>query len=43
MADDTQLHREADRQLGVVEDDDPYAEWDAEPTHEKWRKGGQWR
>ena len=42
MTDDTQLHREADRQLGVA-DDDPYAEWDAEPTHEKWRKGGQWR
>jgi hypothetical protein len=31
---DVALHRELDR---IVD------EWDDEPTHEKWRKGGRWR
>jgi hypothetical protein len=42
---DEKQHREADRHLDVLAElsDDLYEEWDAEPTHEKWRRGAKWR
>jgi hypothetical protein len=44
---DEEVHREADRHLdllvGLSEDAGLYDEWDAEPTHEKWRRGRTWR
>jgi len=44
---DEEVHREGDRHLDVLvalsEDAGLYDEWDAEPTHEKWRRGRTWR
>ena len=44
---DEQVHRESDRHLDVLvrlsEAAGLYDEFDAEPTHEKWRRGARWR
>jgi hypothetical protein len=44
---DEQVHREGDRHLDVLvrlsKAAGLYDEFDAEPTHEKWRRGARWR
>ena len=45
VAQDVEVHREGDRNLEPeIPDDeaDEYAEWDFEPTHEKWVRGRRW-
>ena len=42
---DVEVHRDGDRNLEPeIPDDeiDEYAEWDFEPTHEKWVRGRRW-
>jgi hypothetical protein len=40
-------HRDGDRALDEIvrlsEEAGLYAEWDDQPTHEKWRRGQSWR
>jgi hypothetical protein len=38
-------HRDGDRALDEIVrlSEGLYAEWDDEPTHEKWRRGQSWR